>query len=217
MARLTITLDEVVEFIKQKPLNKIKHLNSSGNKLKLDYHFDTPSLFPDIDVPFTLKFARFSNNTVYLKWSLNVNKLIDKFLNKILESFADILSNLGKRINFVDGISRDGDKIIIRLQKVVNGIQISNIQVRNGTVIIEGEKARPSSGNGPNTKRYAEYYSAKHKFTHRFDNFQDFENHFVAAKPIAYHKNYYRFYPSCENIPIGDIDSIADLKTHWKT
>jgi len=214
MARLTITLREVVDFIRPKLPNKIKHLNASGDKLKFDLRFNPSSLLPN--VPFKLKFTGFRNNSVYLKWSLDVNNLVNRFLNKILKSFADILSHLGQNIKFIDGIARDGDEIRITLHEVVKGIQISDIQVINGTVIIDGELARPSSGNGPSASRYAEYYSAKHKFTHRFDNFQDLENHFVAAKPIAYHKNYYRFYSSCENVPIGDIDSVADLKTHWE-
>ena len=215
MAKIEITLKEIVDLIKPKLPNEIQYLNASGNKLKCNIHFDTPFLFPDIDVPFKAEFARFWNNNVYLEWSLDVNDLINKFLNNILAKVVDILSYLGREIEFIDGISRDGDEIKIRLHEVIKGIKISNIQVNNGTVIIEGTQAWPSSGNEPNTKRYAEYWAGGNKI-HTFNNWETLKDHYVAIKPIAYHKNYYRFYPSCKNVPIGDINSIADLKKHWE-
>ena len=137
MAKLQKTLKEIVDLIKPKLPNKIRHLNASGDTLKCNYHIDTPSPLPDIDVPIKAEFARFWNNSVYLEWSLDMNKYFDRSLNKILEGIVDNLSFLPREIEFIDDILIDGNEIKIRLHEDIKGFQISNIQVNNGTVIID--------------------------------------------------------------------------------
>jgi len=74
---------------------------------------------------------------------------------------------------------------------------------------------KDSSSSEPSTDHIAEYYSANNEMIRNFTIYKKLEEHYLETKPISYQKNYYRFYPLCINVQIGDIDSIEQLKFYW--
>ena len=123
---------------------------------------------------------------------------------------TDLLDDYGKVTNKSKKVLSVGRKLLPELSSTVT--TIDNLSNKS---LVSSQSKKDENIVKEKKIQYAEYYSAKGKFTHRFDDYSSLKKHFSAAKSIAYHKNYYKFYPSNEDVPIGLLDSLDDLNNKW--
>ena len=134
MATVIIPLEELISTLQSKLPEQIRELSVSGDDIKFKLHQSTKVFLPDIDLPVTIRFIAFRENSVYLKLVFDTNTVVNQFINIIMKMFSKVLTK------FDDKIDLDGQNIRIpNINKYIpsNNMQVNDLEIIDGDVIIQ--------------------------------------------------------------------------------